>query len=65
MKRVLYFVLTLVFVLVAFGIELQQRLHGHPFSFAQLALDSIHHEQLIVGSILIGIFFLVKFVGTD
>jgi hypothetical protein len=63
-RNVLYLALAATAILVAVGIELHQRLNGHTFNFTQLALRSIHHEHLITGSILIGIFFSVKFVGS-
>ena len=63
-KSAIYLVLVIASVVLAVGIELHQRLNGHPFDFAQLTMRSVHHEHLIAGSILIGIFFSVKFVGT-
>ena len=63
-RSVLYLVLAATTILVAAGIELHQRINGHTFDLTQLALRSIHHEHLIIGSILIGIFFSVKFVGS-
>lgn len=62
-KSISYLVLAVVSVLLAIGIELHQRLNGYSFDFAQLAMRSLHHEHLIAGSVLIGIFFSVKFVG--
>jgi hypothetical protein len=62
MKRVFYLILTVAFILVAVGIELHQRLKGHPFSFTQLALSTVHHEHLIAGSLVVSLFFSVKFV---
>ena len=62
MKRAFYLTLTVVFILLAVGIELHQRLKGHPFSFTQLALSTVHHEHLIAGSIALSLFFSVKFV---
>ena len=63
-RSILYLVLAATAILLAAGIELHQRFNGHPFDFTQLAFRSIHHEHLIIGSILIGIFFSVKFVGS-
>ena len=63
-RSILYLVLAAAAILLAAGIELHQRLNGHSFDVTQLALRSIHHEHLITGSILIGIFFSVKFVGS-
>lgn len=63
-KSALYLVLVVASVVLAVGIELHQRLIGHPFDFAQLTMRSLHHEHLITGSFLIGIFFWVKFIGT-
>jgi len=63
-RNILYLVLAATAILLAVGIELHQRLNGHSFDVTQLALRSIHHEHLITGSILIGIFFSVKFVGS-
>jgi hypothetical protein len=61
-KSVLYLVLAVSSVLLTLGIELHQRLNGHSFDFAQLAMRSLHHEHLIAGSLLIGIFFSIKFM---
>jgi hypothetical protein len=63
-KSVLYLVLAVASVLLALGIELHQRLIGQSFDFTQLALRSLHHEHLITGSILIGIFFSIKFMAS-
>lgn len=60
-KSGLYLILAVVSILLAIGIELHQRLNGHSFDFAQLALRTLHHEHLIAGSILISIFFSIKF----
>jgi hypothetical protein len=61
MNRAFYLALTVAFILFAVGLELHQRLNGHPFSVTQLALSTVHHEHLIAASMALSLFFSVKF----